>query len=152
MQSAFTAVNRSNHFKDLKVFYFHNCIYDWLYHDPQCSLKSYTPTEYILNTLSSDYRLILVGDASMAIYELMRVGGIIEWDLYNDRAGIDWLKRLRPKFEYSVWLNPIPKQYWTWTDGAYTINKISEVFPMEELTVDGLDRAIKSLKNRQAAI
>lgn len=148
----FTAVNRSNHFKDLKVFYFHNCIYDWLYHDPQCSLKSYTPTEYILNTLSSDYRLILVGDASMAIYELMRVGGIIEWDLYNDRAGIDWLKRLRHKFEYSVWLNPIPKQYWTWTDGAYTINKISEVFPMEELTVDGLDRAIKSLKNRQAAI
>ena len=69
----FTAVNRSNHLR-LKVFYFHNCIYDWLYHDPQCSLKSYTPTEYILNTLSSDSKLILVGDASMAIYELMRVG------------------------------------------------------------------------------
>ena len=88
----------------------------------------------------------------MAIYELMRVGGVVDWDLYNDRPGIEWLNRLRRKFEYSVWLNPVPKQYWTWTDGAYTINKISEVFPMEELTVDGLDRAIKSLKNRQAAM
>jgi hypothetical protein len=146
----FTAVNRSNHFKDLKIFYFHNCIYDYLYHDPWCSLNNYTETDYVLNTYSADYRVIIVGDASMAPYELMRKGGIIEWGLYNDRPGIDWFKRIRQHFEYSVWLNPIPKNYWMWMEGAFTINKISEVFPMEELTIDGLQSAIDKLKSRQA--
>ncbi len=85
----FTAVNRSNHFKDLKVFYFHNCIYDWLYHSSYCSLNDFTETEYVLRTYSQDYRLIIVGDASMAPSELNRVGGIIDWELYNGaRAGM----------------------------------------------------------------
>lgn len=144
----FTAVNQSNHFKDLQIFYFHNCIYDWLFHDAQCSLKRYTETDYILKTLSSDYRLIIVGDASMAPYELMRSGGVIEWGLYNEKPGIEWLKRLKNHFEYSVWLNPIAKEYWGWTEGAYTLTRIAEVFPMEELSVDGLEQAIKKLKNR----
>lgn len=146
----FTAVNRTAHFKDLKVFYFHNCLYDWMFNDAHCNLSNYTATDYILNHLSSDYRVIIVGDASMAVYELTRPGGVIDWDLYNHKPGIEWLTMLRRKFEYSVWLNPIPKKYWEWMDGLHTIKKISEVFPMEELTVDGLDRAIKSLKNRQA--
>jgi uncharacterized protein with von Willebrand factor type A (vWA) domain len=144
----FTAVNQSNHFKDLQIFYFHNCIYDWLFHDAQCSLKRYTETDYILKTLSSDYRLIIVGDASMAPYELMRSGGVIEWGLYNEKPGIEWLKRLKNHFEYSVWLNPIAKEYWGWTEGAYTLTRIAEIFPMEELSVDGLEQAIKKLKNR----
>ncbi|NLB88057.1 MAG: VWA domain-containing protein [Syntrophomonadaceae bacterium] len=146
----FTAVNKSAHFKDLKVFYFHNCIYDWLFHDPYCRLPNYTGTEHILRTLDPEYRVIIVGDASMAPSELTRVGGIIEWELYNDKPGIDWLRRIRQRFEYSVWLNPIPKKYWEWTDGAYTIKKISEIFPMEELTVDGLDKAVKKLRSRSA--
>lgn len=146
----FTAVNRSHHFKDLKVFYFHNCIYDWLYHDPSCRQSDFTETEYILQTYSTDYRVIIVGDASMAPYELTRPGGIIEWNLYNERPGQEWLSRLRRRFEYSVWLNPISRQYWDWMDGAFTIRKIGEIFPMEELTVDGLERAIKSLRSRTA--
>lgn len=145
----FTAVNRSSQFKDLKVFYFHNCIYDWLFHDTRCDIRDYTPTDYVLNTYSSDYRVILVGDASMALYELMRPGGVIDWELHNDKPGIEWLMRLRRHFEYSVWLNPIPKKYWGWMDGSYTINKIKEVFPMEELTVDGLEKAVNCLKTRQ---
>ncbi|NLG32755.1 MAG: VWA domain-containing protein [Syntrophomonadaceae bacterium] len=144
----FTAVNQSNHFKDLQIFYFHNCIYDWLFHDAQCSLKRYTETDHILKTLSNDYRLIIVGDASMAPYELMRPGGIIEWGLYNEKPGIEWLKRLKTHFEYSIWLNPIAKEYWGWTEGAYTLTRIAEIFPMEELSVDGLEQAIKKLKNR----
>ncbi len=147
----FTAVNRSNHFKDLKTFYFHNCIYDWLFHDSRCSQSDYTDTEYVLRTCDPEYRVIIVGDASMAPYELMRAGGIIEWDLYNDKPGIDWLKRLHRHFEYSVWLNPIPRNYWEWTDGAFTIRTISEIFPMFPLTVDGLELAIRALKNKQAA-
>lgn len=148
----FTAVNRSNHFKDLKVFYFHNCIYDWLYHSSYCSLSDYTETEYVLRTFGQDYRLIIVGDASMAPSELNRVGGIIDWELYNERPGMEWLQRLRRHFEYSVWLNPIPKKYWPWTDGSYSIGQISKVFPMEELTVDGLERAIRQLRSRQQLV
>ena len=86
----------------------------------------------------------------MAPSELTRTGGVIEWGQYNDRPGIDWLRRIRHHFEYSVWLNPINKNYWDWTDGAWTINKISEIFPMEELTIDGLDRAISKLRSKHA--
>ncbi|HWP97989.1 MAG TPA: VWA domain-containing protein [Syntrophomonadaceae bacterium] len=146
----FTAVNHSSHFKDLQIFYFHNCIYDWLYHDPHCSLQDYTDTEYILRTFSPDYRLMIVGDASMAPSELTRAGGIIDWELHNNRPGIEWLQRLRSHFEYSVWMNPIPKNYWNWTEGFYTIQRIAQVFPMEELTVEGLERAINQLRSRHA--
>lgn len=146
----FTAVNKSSHFKDLKIFFFHNCIYDWLFHTSRCHNDDYTDTEYVLKTYSSDYRVIIVGDASMAPSELTRTGGVIEWGQYNERPGIDWLRRIRHHFEYSVWLNPINKNYWDWTDGAWTINKISEIFPMEELTIDGLDRAISKLRSKHA--
>lgn len=147
----FTAVNKSSNFKDLKVFYFHNCLYDWLFHDPKCDINYSTDTEYILNTCSTDYRVIIVGDASMAPSELMRAGGVIDWDLYNNRPGIEWLKLIRRHFEYSVWLNPIPKSYWQWMDGAYSIKSIGEVFPMDELTVEGLERSINKLMTRKTA-
>jgi uncharacterized protein with von Willebrand factor type A (vWA) domain len=84
----------------------------------------------------------------MAPSELVRAGGIIDWNLYNARPGIDWLQRLRRHFEYSVWLNPVSQSYWDWMDGAYTIKAISQVFPMDELTVEGLERSIKKLKSR----
>ncbi|MDO4539624.1 MAG: VWA domain-containing protein [Syntrophomonadaceae bacterium] len=144
----FTAVNKANHFKDLKIYYFHNCIYDWLYHTPGCYQDDFTETAHILKTLGPDYRVIIVGDAAMAPYELTRPGGIIDWDLYNERPGIAWLRDIRQHFEYSVWLNPMRASYWGWTDGSTTIRMVRNVFPMEELTVDGLERAIRSLKSR----
>jgi len=147
----FTAVNKSNHFKDMKIFYFHNCIYDWLYHDSGCSQRAYTDTEHILRTCSGEYRVIIVGDASMSSYELMRPGGVIDWGLHNELPGIEWLRRIRNHFEYSVWLNPISAQYWDWTEGAFTIKTIAKVFPMDELTVEGLERSIGNLKNRSQA-
>ena len=145
----FTAVNRSNHFKDLKIFYFHNCIYDWLYHTPGCYQNDYTDTNYVLKTYGSDYRVIIVGDASMGTQELTRSGGIIDWDLYNERPGIEWLRDFRRNFEYSVWLNPMPANYWQFSDGSQSIRMVRNVFPMEPLSVDGLERAIRSLKSRQ---
>lgn len=146
----FTAVNKSTHFKDLQIFYFHNCIYDWLYNDSRCSQSNYTDTEYVLQTFDPDYRVLIIGDASMAPYELLRTGGIIDWNLYNDRPGLEWLQRIRRRFEYSVWLNPIVRRYWDWTEGAFTIKKIGEIFPMDELTIEGLERVIGKLKTRQA--
>ncbi len=146
----FTAVNHSHHFKDLKIFFFHNCIYDHLYHGPECSRLECTDTEYILNTYAQDYRLIIVGDASMSPYELLEVGGIIDWHQFNDTPGLEWLKRLRHRFEYSVWLNPINKKYWDYSSGTFTIKVIRQLFPMEELTLEGLEAAVNKLKTRQA--
>ena len=144
----FMAVNRSTHFKDLQIFYFHNCIYDWLYLDPSCRQSESIKTTYVLNSLDSDYRVILVGDASMAPSELVRVGGIIDWGLYNEEPGLTWLQRLRRHFEYAVWLNPIPARYWKWAEELY--HKANpRVFPMHELTVQGLDQAVKALMARK---
>jgi uncharacterized protein with von Willebrand factor type A (vWA) domain len=86
----------------------------------------------------------------MASYELNQIGGIIEWNLHNDRPGKEWLRMLKNKFEYTVWLNPIAKKYWHIVDGAYTIKHIREIFLMEELTIDGLEAAIKGLMSRTA--
>jgi uncharacterized protein with von Willebrand factor type A (vWA) domain len=147
----FSAVNQSAHFKDLRVYYFHNCVYDWLYLDPRCSLSAYVDTDYVLRTLDSDYRALIIGDASMSPSELLRSGGIIEWALHNELPGVEWLQRIRRHFEYSVWLNPIQKAYWDWTEGSFTLDKIRQVFPMEELTVEGLEQAVRRLKSRQAA-
>ncbi len=146
----FKAVNNSTHFKDLQMFYFHNCIYDQLFTDSMYYYgDGYVDTEYILHTFDKDYRVIIVGDASMNPNELMHPGGIIYWGMYNDVAGIDWLKKIRKHFEYSVWLNPIQKEYWDYAKGYYTINKVAEVFPMDELTVAGLERSITKLKSKK---
>ena len=86
----------------------------------------------------------------MAPFELTHIDGIIDWQLHNDRPGLEWLKMLRRHFEYSVWLNPIAKKYWNIMSGTYTINMIKEVFPMEELTIEGLEAAVKYLRSRKA--
>lgn len=142
----FQAVNRSTHFKDLKVYYFHNCIYDYLYLDPRCRLVNSIETMQVLNNLDGDYRVFLVGDASMAPSELTLKGGILDWNLYNEEPGIEWLRKVKRKFEHSVWLNPIPASYWSLVEGAPTIKMIRQVFPMYELTVEGLDMAVKKLR------
>lgn len=146
----FTAVNKTNHFKDLQIYYFHNCIYDDLFLDPYCSLKYSVRTEHILRSLDANYRLLVVGDASMAPGELLSVGGIIDWDRHNEEPGMTWLQRLRQHYEYSVWLNPIPAKEWQWSYGAYTIKLVSQVFPMYELTLDGLEQAVRRLRVRTA--
>ncbi len=142
----FTALNRASHFKDLRFFYFHNCIYDYIYLDPFYRQSNAIKTELFLNLLESDYKLILVGDASMAPSELLMINGIIDWNMTNSEPGILWLQRIAAHFHHAVWLNPILSEYWDWTEGAYTIARIKEIFPMYELTVEGLEQAIKKLK------
>ena len=142
----FSAVNKATHFKDLKFLYFHNCIYEHLFLDPSCSLRNSIKTEDFLRTVEPDYKIIIVGDASMAPSELTMVGGAIDWNVSNNEPGIVWLHRIASHFEHLVWLNPIPAEYWRWTLGAYTIAMIKEIIPMFELTLEGLDSAIKKLK------
>lgn len=142
----FQAANKCNHFKDLKVFYFHNCIYDYLYLDPRCRLSNSVATEYVMNQLDADYRVMLVGDASMAPSELNLVGGIIDWNHYNHETGEAWLKKVRRRWQNSIWLNPIPARLWNDSLGRFTIKTIRDIFPMYELTVEGLDMGVKKLR------
>lgn len=142
----FTAMNRASHFKDLRFFYFHNCIYDYIFLDRSCQLRNAIKTELFLSQLEPDYKLIIVGDASMAPSELLMINGAIDWNMSNNEPGILWLKRIVAHFHHTVWLNPILSEYWDWTEGAYTIARIKDIFPMYELTVEGLEQAIKKLK------
>ena len=145
----FTAMNRASHFKDLRFFYFHNCIYQYLYLDPACLMDSAIPTEDFLRMIGPEYKVIILGDASMAPSELTMRGGAIDWSFHNDEPGIEWLQRIADHFSHSVWLNPIPAPYWNSVTGSYTISLIRKIFPMYELTVEGLEGAIKKLKVRK---
>ena len=141
----FQAANKSNHFKDLKVFYFHNCVYEKLYTDPYCRRGHWIDTEWVFKNLGSDYKVIFIGDGAMAPTELMSKGGNCYVGLYNELPGIDWLNRFIQKYPKHIWLNPIPKAEWDHTYGSFTILKIKEKFPMFELTVEGLEAGIKKL-------
>ena len=105
-------------------------------------------TSRVLQDLAADYKLIVVGDAAMAPSELMSRHGIIWWGYGNEQPGIEWLWRLRRHFHHAVWLNTIPQPDWERAYGATTIRKVREVFPMQELTVDGLTAAVKQLMVR----
>lgn len=141
----FQAVSKSNHFKDVQIFYFHNCVYEHLYKTPQCRRGDWVEMEWLFHKLNSDYRLILIGDAAMAPSELLRKGGNSSIGLFNELPGIEWLDRLRKQFPRNIWLNPIPAEEWEVAYGNVTMKRIGELFPMFELTPDGLVAGIKKL-------
>jgi len=127
-------------FDDIRTFYFHNTIYDHLWEDPPRRRKPFRVEELV--KLSPDSRFILVGDASMAPYELMARDGSI---YAGERSGATSHERLRfiaETFPRSVWLNPRPADQWPYTR---TIGMIREIFPMFELSLDGLEEAVNFL-------
>ena len=140
----FQAVSDSSHFKDLKIYYFNNCIYSKLYTTPSCSYRANVDTEWVLRTLGEDYKVIVLGDAMMDPYELT---GSSYYDYGNPDSvrGIDWLRRFRKKFEKMVWITPRPMRY---PPGSYwrkSYDIISREFPMYTLTMTGLEAAFKRL-------
>lgn len=141
----FQAVNQSTHLKDLKTYFFHNCIYDYLFTGPECSDGRWVETDWVFGNLGSDYKVIIVGDAAMSSYELTSRGGNIDWYAYNEEPGIIWLEKFRRRYKKCIWLNPIKENRWDFTWGSRTISMVRKVFPMYELTLDGLDSGIKKL-------
>lgn len=141
----FQAVHQSTHLKDLKTYYFHNCVYDYLFTRPSCRRGDWIETDWVFGNLDSEYKVIFVGDAAMSPYELMAVGGNQDWYVYNEEPGIAWLYKFRHKYKKCIWLNPLKEGRWDWTYGSRTINMVKEVFPMFELTLDGLDKGIQKL-------
>ena len=141
-EKLFSAATQADHFKEFRYFFFHNCIYQDIYED-MANYKN-VPTEKLFSKFHKGYKVILVGDARMAYSELFDVNGNIDYFYTNDRPGLEWLSRIRDHFPHSVWLNPTHKNYW----GHYTVDTIGKVFPMFELTIDGLKDAIKALTSR----
>jgi hypothetical protein len=135
----FSAAHASTHFKEFKYFYFHNCIYSNLYQDVE--RQEIVSIDHLLRTLEPDYKAILVGDARMAMPELTERFGAIDYYDLNETPGIVWLKRIAEHFTHCVWLNPEEPYYWNHP----TVIMIGKLFPMFELTLDGLGQAVKKL-------
>ncbi|MDP3478509.1 MAG: hypothetical protein Q8R88_01965 [Desulfoprunum sp.] len=130
-------------FKDLKTYYFHNTIYDQLWEDAG-RMRRPVPVENLAR-LDLDTRLIIVGDASMAPYELMSTDGSIYAFERSGRASIERLRLLAATFPHAVWLNPILRRDW---QDTRTITLIGSIFPMFELSLDGLEQAVAFLMRR----
>jgi uncharacterized protein with von Willebrand factor type A (vWA) domain len=141
----FAAVSAANHFKDLKFYYFHNCVYKKLYTTPELKRGEWIDTDQALRNAGADYKVIFVGDASMATYELMQKEGAGFFGTPNELSGYEWLARFKRHFKRLVWLNPMPEARWEKARGAQTIKLVAERIPMYPLTIDGLEAAIKAL-------
>jgi hypothetical protein len=139
----FSAANSLSHFKAFKYYYFHNCPYDVLYSDIQ-QRKSET-IEHLLKILEPDYKVIFVGDACMAFSELMERYGDIYFHGYQKMSGIDTLKHFRSHFTHCVWLNPEK----TVLRSYPTVQVIAKLFPMYDLSLEGLNLAVKKLVTRR---
>ncbi len=133
-----------NEFKNLEIFYFHNCIYESVWREENRwggKLKTYE----ILHKYNSDYRIIIIGDASMSPYELMQVGGSV--DHFNDEPGVAWLGRLKEQFPHIVWLNPEPVKEWKFVESIKIVRNLLDG-RMYPLTLDGLAEAMDFLRRK----
>jgi hypothetical protein len=145
----FSAAHQTNHFKEFKYFYFHNIFYDDLYNDSSMNSHEVTSFSKLKNKFNPDTRFIIVGDAYMAPYELFQMTGsmrefyfsFVKDNKKSTLTGMDRVELLKKMYEKVVWLNPEPRRMWQ----APTINAVSKVIPMFELSVDGITKAIKHL-------
>ena len=129
-------------FKHLEFYYFHNCVYDFLWKKNHRRHSERFQTNDILRTYNSDYRLIFVGDATMSPYEILQPGGSVEYN--NKEAGAVWLRRFLDRYPKAVWLNPEPEGLWQYRQSVEIIQKIMES-RMHPLTVGGLETAMRYL-------
>lgn len=136
-------------FKHLEHFYFHNFLYESVWKDNSRRAASLTPTERVLRTYGRDYRVIVVGDATMSPYEIVQPGGSIEH--WNEEPGALWMQRLCSAFPRLVWLNPEAPARWEHTPSVRLTRELigERMFP---LTIAGLDRAIGELRRPLSAV
>ena len=139
----FQAARQSNHFKELHVYYFHNCVYSRVYTDPRMYREHGVSTEWLLKNFGSEYKVIFVGDALMDMYELTEK----RYDYFagsGSLSGMDWLKRFKEQYDHLIWLNPEePPRYGGYWGQSYS--HIARLIDMYPLSVDGLERGMKKL-------
>ncbi len=136
----FSAVR--SEFKHLEHYYFHNCVYERLWKDNRRRRDAEVPTWDVLRRYGPDWKLILVGDATMSPYEIREPGGSVEH--WNEEPGQVWVQRLTGHFRRSAWLNPTPREHWDYTMSIGMMHAVMEgrMFP---LTVAGIEAMTREL-------
>ena len=129
-------------FKHLEYFYFHNCLYDYVWKDNYRRRDEQISTYDLLHKYSSDYKVTFVGDASMAPYEINSPGGSVEY--HNEEPGNVWMHRMSQTFDKLIWLNPVQEKYWDYTPSILMLRDLVEgkMFP---LTLGGLEKGMRLL-------
>ena len=129
-------------FKHLEYFYFHNCMYDYVWKDNVRRRDEQISTYDLLNKYSADYKVIYVGDASMAPYEVTSPGGSVEY--HNEESGAVWMQRMSDTFEKLIWINPVQEKYWEYTPSIIMLRDLinGKMFP---LTLGGLEKGMSLL-------
>ena len=142
LNDLFQSVHKSNHYKDVKTYYFHNCIYSHVYKTPECENGDWIETDWMFKNLDNNYKVIIVGDAAMAPEELYSETGNYRGP-NNGLSGMQWLQLMKRHYKKIVWLNPkMAPGRAPWREAE---TAIKEMFPMYKLTVDGLKLAMNQL-------
>lgn len=126
-------------FKHLEYYYFHNMLYDYVWQNNHLRHNERLETWDLLHKYGPDYKVIIVGDASMSPYEITMPGGSV--DYYNKEPGALWLKRLTDTYDKLIWLNPVQHDYWDYTSSVQMVQQLvgDRMYP---LTLGGLEEAI----------
>ena len=129
-------------FKNMEFFYFHNCVYDYVWKNNRRRHAERFPTWDILRKYTLDTKLIFVGDATMSPYEILQPGGSVEYN--NEEAGAEWLQRFTHAFPKFIWLNPEPEGLWQYRQSISVVRQImnNRMFP---ITIEGLERGMRLL-------
>jgi uncharacterized protein len=129
-------------FKHLEFFYFHNCLYDFVWKDNRRRHSERTRTWDLLHKYAHDYKVIFVGDATMSPYEILQPGGSIEY--FNEEPGAVWIKRFIDVYPKCIWLNPEPEEIWSYRQSIGVVKELmnGRMYPT---TLNGLERAMKLL-------
>ena len=130
-------------FKNLEFFYFHNCIYEGVWKDNRRRGVSKIPTWDVLHRFPADYKVIIVGDASMSPYEITYPGGSVEH--WNEEPGAIWLERFSEVYPHLIWLNPTHPSGWEYSGSTQLVQEIIGPHRMFPLTVKGIEEATKEL-------
>ena len=129
-------------FKHLEYFYFHNCLYDYVWRDNHRRHAERIKTWDILHKYGHDYKLVFVGDATMSPYEVLQPGGALEYT--NEEAGAVWIRRVLEVYPKAAWLNPEPEELWGYRQSISIIRELmgGRMYPT---TLEGLERAMRTL-------
>ena len=136
----------TSEFKNMEFFYFHNCLYEGVWKDNRRRFSERIPTWDILHKYGHDYKVVLVGDASMSPYEISYPGGSVEH--FNEEAGAAWLQRLTNTYPAAAWLNPVPEEHWGYTQSIRLMKDLMQG-RMYPLTLKGLDDAMRELSRKR---
>ena len=132
-------------FKNLEYFYFHNFIYETVWKDNRRRHNERLKTEDVIHKYASDYKIIFVGDATMAPYEITNPGGSIEH--WNEEAGSVWMKKIMTTYDKLIWLNPVPEEHWDYSSSIEISRHLIDdnMFP---LTLKGLEDGMSFLSKK----